>query len=409
MSLFERLRGSNPYEQADQELPISEHLGELRDRILYSVLAITVCACLGFYFAFEIIAFLMVPLKTAMAGFPITAQLHFTSITEPLFQSFKIALFAGIGMAFPFWVWQIWKFVAPGLYSNEKRLVTPFIASSSILFLLGAAFAYTIAVPLAYRFLLLYANPYYQAASTKGAPHIVLEAVPKRPLLRHVPPTKRGPSAPSTQPTTPAKRPAPPAKTKTLPALRASSDGILPIRFEWTPHPKHKQGWKIKLTSPLPANQMSPSGLLRQLQKQKGVELHLHKGKQRQVFRIKYEWPRPKSRLAGGLLKPILTLQAYLSLSSWFLLGFGLIFQTPLIILLLTSSGLVSPDLLRKYRRHAFVAILLIAAILTPTGDPVNLMIMALPMYILFEIGLWLSTVLKLQKKPAEPTPSTDE
>ena len=88
------------------------------------------------------------------------------------------------------------------------------------------------------------------------------------------------------------------------------------------------------------------------------------------------------------MLEPIITLQSYLSVSMWFIMGFGLIFQTPLVIFLIVLLRIVRPETLSKYRRHAIVGILVVAAALTPTGDPVNLMIMAVPMYILYELGI---------------------
>lgn len=395
-------------DHSDEELPITQHLEELRDRLLYSTIAIIICACVGFYYAFEIIAFMMYPLKRAMAGFPISAQLHFTSITEPLFQSFKIALFAGIGMAFPFWVWQLWKFVAPGLYQNEKKLVTPFVFSASLLFLAGTTFAYMLAVPLAYRFLLLYANPYYQIGQkSAGEPSITLEWEPVGPkrVQKHVQPQKR--SSPTSQPNKRLQKLRTKLRKKLPPLRLKSSDALLPLRLEWSQKKGRSKGWQIKIKSALPANQMTPQTLLRELGKRNGIEFQLRRGKHFERYKIRYKWPKPKSQLGGGLLKPILTLQAYLSVSSWFLLGFGLIFQTPLLIILLTSSGVISVDTFKKYRRHSFVGILFISAVLTPTGDPVNLMIMAIPMYILFELGLWVSSVLKLKRQNSESDIST--
>ncbi len=143
----------------DQERPITEHLDELRTRLFYSIMGIVICSILGFVYAHEIIGFMMGPLKEAIVGLDIPPQLHFTSITEPLFQSFRIAIFGGIFLAFPFWIYQLWLFVAPGLYPQEKKMVGPVVISATFLFLVGATFAYTVAVPLAYRFLLIYANP----------------------------------------------------------------------------------------------------------------------------------------------------------------------------------------------------------------------------------------------------------
>lgn len=365
----------------DQERPITEHLDELRTRLLYSVLGIALCAILGFTYAREIIGFLMGPLKQAIVGLDIPPQLHFTSITEPLFQSFRIALFAGIFLAFPFWVHQLWLFVAPGLYPQEKKMVGPFLVSSTFLFLLGATFAYTIAVPLAYRFLLIYANPHQEQAAQGNK-----AKKPKGPMfsLREV---RRN----VTKSTAQSKR----------------SNARISIQ---EPGPQSKQGLQIKLNLSPPkqdSNQRpvhSPEQWLALLLKQKLLDVKWKRGSAERNFQLQINWPQaPKSDATIGELKPILTLQAYLALSSWFLLGFGLVFQTPLLIFLVCLSGFVTPQQFGLYRRHAFVGIMVISAVLTPTGDPLNLMIMAVPMYILFELGLLASRIyLKSQPVPTE-------
>jgi sec-independent protein translocase protein TatC len=114
---------------------------------------------------------------------------------------------------------------------------------------------------------------------------------------------------------------------------------------------------------------------------------------QRFHYQLQISWPNISHRSDLGELKPILTLQSYLSVSLWFLLGFALVFQTPLIIFMLILSGLITPQQFALYRRHTIVAILIISAVITPTGDPLNLMIMAIPMYILFEIGLLIARI----------------
>lgn len=154
----------------------------------------------------------------------------------------------------------------------------------------------------------------------------------------------------------------------------------------------------------------SPEDLLTHLKKQKTLSVSFETKQRTKQFVVQLQWPTKKQKDILGDLKPILTLQSYISVSSWFLLGFGLVFQTPMVIFLLVFIGIVTPDLLARYRRHAFVAILIISSILTPTGDPVNLMIMAIPMYILFEIGLWVSRVLITNpRERAAGTPSGDD
>lgn len=407
-----RSRSNNYY---DPERPLSEHLGELRTRLLYSTLAIVVCAILGFVYAREIIGFLMGPLKQAIVGLDVPPQLHFTSITEPLFQSFRIAIFAGIGLAFPYWVYQLWLFVSPGLYNHEKKMVGPVIVSATALFIAGAAFAYTVAVPIAYRFLLLYANPHQAMEgapkiSPKGPRFFVKEVGPRGSVppkrqtpakaVKRTPPTRSKPSKGNVPQRTVPKRTKPILRNAAPMRVRPRGRPKVSVMIQ-EPDPK-KPSSKFKLQMEVdPSIQKdttqrisTPEQWLGILLRQKNIALTWKKGQRIRQFELHMQWPdRSEAKDTMGELKPILTLQAYLSLSSWFLLGFGLIFQTPLVIFLVTVAGIITPEELGLYRRHAFVAILAVAAVLTPTGDPLNLMIMAIPMYILFEIGLLVSRI----------------
>ncbi len=90
-------------------------------------------------------------------------------------------------------------------------------------------------------------------------------------------------------------------------------------------------------------------------------------------------------------LKPILTLDQYAPFVMWLLLGFGLVFEMPLVILFLTKIGLVTHRTLGRYRRHAILAIVIVAALVTPTPDPFTQLVMAVPMYGLYELGILLS------------------
>ncbi len=109
--------------------------------------------------------------------------------------------------------------------------------------------------------------------------------------------------------------------------------------------------------------------------------------------------------IAGPDMKPILTMTEQLSLVLAMLLGFGIVFEVPVIIAFLSMIGIVSVDFLVKYRRHAIVANTALAAIITPTGDPFNLALMAVPMILFYEIGILLARFLG-KKRPAAPTAS---
>lgn len=132
--------------------PLLDHLIELRARLMRSVLALAIGFGVCLYFADPILGFLIQPLKDA---FPEgEGQLIFTKLPELFFVDLKVALFAGFMVSFPIIANQLWAFVAPGLYAKEKRAFLPFLLATPVLFLGGAALAYFVVMPTAFRFFL---------------------------------------------------------------------------------------------------------------------------------------------------------------------------------------------------------------------------------------------------------------
>lgn len=133
----------------DQEQPLISHLVELRQRLMRSVLAVFILFLALFYFANDLYLFLSAPLTALL---PEGTSMIATDVTSPFFAPFKLTLVAAIGLAMPYILHQIWSFIAPGLYSNEKRLAIPLLVSSVILFYAGVAFAYFVVFPLVFGF-----------------------------------------------------------------------------------------------------------------------------------------------------------------------------------------------------------------------------------------------------------------
>lgn len=133
----------------ETRMPLLDHLIELRRRLLWSVAALGVAFFICLYFARDIFAFLAQPLLQAGQG-----KIIYTDIFEAFFVEIKVAFFAASMVAFPVIATQIWRFVAPGLYSNEKKAFLPFLIMTPILFTAGASMAYFIAMPVALKFLL---------------------------------------------------------------------------------------------------------------------------------------------------------------------------------------------------------------------------------------------------------------
>lgn len=133
----------------DTRAPLLDHLVELRKRLLWSVVAIAVAFGFCFWQARPIFAFLVQPLLAAGQG-----KIIYTDVFEAFFVNVKVGFFAALMLAFPVVSTQLYRFVAPGLYKNEKRALLPFLLVTPFLFTLGAALAYYFAMPVALHFLL---------------------------------------------------------------------------------------------------------------------------------------------------------------------------------------------------------------------------------------------------------------
>jgi len=240
-------------DEALPKQPLIEHLIELKKRVLIALLAFIVATCLCYGFAAQIYAFLVQPLANAFPD-PEHRRLIFTGLTEAFFTYLKLAVFAGFFVAFPVIAAQVYFFLAPGMYKNERKAFIPYLAAAPALFLTGAAFVYYLIFPAAWKFFLGF-------ESTGGM-------------------------------------------------------GALPIQLE--------------------------------------------------------------ARVAE-----------YLSLVMHLIIAFGLSFQLPLVLVLLVKSGMMKVGTLKKGRRYAIVAIVIVAAFITPP-DIFSQIALSIPLYLLYEISILL-------------------
>jgi sec-independent protein translocase protein TatC len=133
----------------DSKMPLLDHLIELRSRLLWSFLALAIAFGISLYFARPIFGFLVQPLLASGQ-----TKLIYTAIFEAFFVEIKVAFFAATFFSFPVFATQLWRFVAPGLYSKEKRAFLPFLLATPVLFMTGASMAYFMAIPVALEYLL---------------------------------------------------------------------------------------------------------------------------------------------------------------------------------------------------------------------------------------------------------------
>lgn len=229
--------------------PLMDHLIELRQRLVHALIAIFVCFVVCFIFAESIYNVLVQPYRWA-AGADAKIDMIYTAPHEFFFTQVKLALFGAVFLAFPIIASQVYKFVAPGLYRNEREAFRPYLIATPVLFVLGACLVYFVVMPLAMTFFL---------------------------------------------------------------------------SMEW------KTG---------------------------DVQIHL------------------QARVSE-----------YLSLIMALILGFGFMFQLPVILTLLARAGMLDADVLREKRRWAILGIFVVAAILTPP-DPISQISMAIPTLLLYEISI---------------------
>ncbi len=143
----------------DSAAPLIEHLAELRNRIIWSVSAFLVGMILCFVVAEPILHFLLQPIEDSLRAFgDPNPVMQYTAPQEYFFTLVRISVVAGLMVAFPVIAYQMWRFIAPGLYRSEKSAFLPFLLASPLLFLLGALFSHYLVTPLAMRFFLGFAD-----------------------------------------------------------------------------------------------------------------------------------------------------------------------------------------------------------------------------------------------------------
>ena len=138
---------------SDDKLPFTDHLDELRHRLIISLVGVGLGFAVSYGFSQQLLLLLQRPMPT---------RLVFIAPTEAFFVNLKVAFYAGLFLSVPLLLFQVWKFVAPGLYEHERRYSFPFLIISTILFLLGAIFAYVVILPIALHFLIAQGGELWQ-------------------------------------------------------------------------------------------------------------------------------------------------------------------------------------------------------------------------------------------------------
>ena len=141
----------------EKKLPLTGHLQELRRRLILSFIAVGIGFGACYTFSQSLFEVLAAPLLKVM---PAGSSLVFTSVAEAFFTYMKVGFIGGLILASPYVLYQVWAFVAPGLYRHEKKYIVPFVFLGSFFFTLGIVFAYVVVLPVGYRFFLGYATDF---------------------------------------------------------------------------------------------------------------------------------------------------------------------------------------------------------------------------------------------------------
>lgn len=231
----------------EKRMQLWEHLAELRGALVRSLVAISLGFCLTYTYIEPILKFLERPLFDALP--PGERHLYFTGITDKFFIYLKISIYSSIALTSPYLLYEVWRFISPGLYQREKRFVLPFLFLGSFFFFTGVAFAYYLVIPYGYQFLLNFGSPDEKA---------------------------------------------------------------------------------------------------------------------------------------------IITLTEYFKITTQLLLGMGAVFEIPVLMMLLARFGIIQDTVLSEHRGHAYIALSLLAAFITPTPDAFTMVLVLVPLYLLYETSILL-------------------
>ncbi|MFL5322204.1 MAG: twin-arginine translocase subunit TatC [Myxococcaceae bacterium] len=379
-------------------MSLMEHLEELRARLLKVTIVALILGGVSLAFAKPIFGLLMRPVLDALPAD--NRALIYTSGIEEINVLMKVGLYAGIFLTTPVILWQIWQFVAPGLYDTEKRLAAPFVILGTLAFVAGALFCYFFLLPTMFQFLLR------EGDSAALEQRIDTGRMQEADALRYLSlgeAEKAGAIAKAAGGGLAAEGDGqadgqqvvvPQVSVELLARLEGMGRLIDSARSGFAPSGRAvlKQALDKRVEAVaaygkadfVKASQSleDAASLLSGVSPQNASDFG-------DLWKLEKDLANGKSRYeAQSWTKPMLTMKEQLSLVLVLELAFGVIFELPLVMALLALVGLVKSKWLMKYQRHAFVFCLIAAAVITPTGDAVNLAMMAGPMLMCFEVGV---------------------
>lgn len=313
-----------------------DHLDELRGCLIRALLGVTLTAVVTLIYGKEILEFIFRPLWMVQFNNGLQPNLQALAPTDAFTAYLKISFLSALIIAMPWVLHQGWRFVAVGLYAREKRFVRGMVWSSSGLFVVGVMFLYYLVLPVVLQFFITFNRAFGSADLTPHAIQSLLISPPAAP---------------------------------------ASAAGMTPTQIPVVDadpaEPKPGDLWVNAKTRRLMLRTDDGGG----------------------VWSIPFEI---------GAVSPALQSQfavdQYISFVLLLALAFGLTFETPIVVVFLAWSGLIAAATMARSRRYVILGVIVASAILTPSADILNQMLLAGPMYILFETGLAIAMRIERRK-----------
>ena len=306
-------------------MTFGEHLEELRWRLVKAVASIAIGFAIAFYFRDAVMTFFVRPYLLAARWEGASQYLIALHPTEVFMVVLKLCALVGIMLASPYAFYQIWAFVAAGLYPRERSLVTRMVPASVALFSLGVAFLFYIVLPIALRVLLSMNN---WVPMPQGQPSGLVALLMGQ---------RAGVTTPTTQPQFP----------------------------------------KVPILNDDPVNP-GPSS----------IWINQNEGKLKIALDDKQILVSDLHLTDASIVESRYALGEYVSFATGLAFGFGLGFQVPLVVLLLSRIGILSAAQMAGSRKFVILGAFVVGAILTPTPDIYNQLLLTIPMILLFEVGL---------------------
>jgi len=301
-------------------MSFGDHLDELRHCLVRALIGVALAAVFTFIFGKEILEIIFRPLWTVQVANGLQPNLQVLAPTDAFMAYMKVSALSAVILSMPWLLHQLWRFVAAGLYSRERRFVKSLVWSSSGLFMVGVLFLYYIVLPIVLQFFITFNRAFGIADLPLPAPlamNETIEAADPTPLaVRYDDPTDTKPGDAWVN-----------ALTRRL--MFKTADGVLSV--------------------PLEPGSTSPA-----MQSQFAVD-------------------------------------QYISFVLMLALAFGIAFETPVVVCFLAWTGIITTATMAGGRRYVVLGTIIASAVMTPSADILNQMLLAVPIYVLFEAGLWVA------------------